>query len=282
MPTPQISFEFFPPRDLAASFNLWSAAQTLLPFQPRHVSVTYGAGGTTRALTHETVEALQAQGAEVAAHLTSLGASKAETLDVADRYWAAGIRDVVALRGDAPKEGDAQSGFASSLELIDALAARGFRVQVAAYPDPHPESRGAASDLEWLRAKFQTGASAAITQFFFDAETFLRFRDACADAGIAGPIIPGILPIHSWSSVQSFARRCRVAIPAELAAAFETAERDGRTELLALAHATELCSRLVDEGVEQLHFYTLNRPALTHDICRALGVRRQESLRAVA
>ncbi|MEM6728167.1 MAG: methylenetetrahydrofolate reductase [Pseudomonadota bacterium] len=279
MPAPTVSFEFFPPKDLPASFKLWEAAQALLPYAPRHVSVTYGAGGSTRTLTHETVEALTAQGANVAAHLTCVGASRAETLDVADRYREAGVRDIVALRGDGDRAAD---GFASSLELTEALAARGFNIHVGAYAEPHPESRGPAADLDWLRAKFQAGASLAVTQFFFEAETFLRFRDACADAGIAGPVVPGILPIHSWKSAKRFAAACGVSIPHELAQGFETAERHGRADLFALAHATELCSELTSEGVEHLHIYTLNRPNLTRQICTALGVQADMPLRKVA
>lgn len=242
--------------------------------------MTYGAGGTTRDLTHETVTALQAQGAQVAAHLTCVGASRDETLDIARNYKAAGVKEVVALRGDGFEA--RSDGFQDAVELTAALSAEGLDVQVGAYPEPHPESRGAAADLDWLRAKFQAGARCAITQFFFEAETFLRFRDACADAGIAGPIIPGILPIHSWRGAARFAKRCGTSIPPALAQAFDVAERDGRTDLLALAHATELCAELQDEGVDHLHFYTLNRPNLTRDVCRALGVTPQDGLRGVS
>lgn len=281
----KLSFEFFPPRDVAQAFTLWEAAQALLPLAPTHLSVTYGAGGTTRELTHDTVTALQRQGARVAAHLTCVDASRDDVLDVANRYRAAGVKDIVALRGDAPK-GKAfaphPQGFQTSLELVEALAAEGFNVHVGAYPEPHPESRGARADIEWLRAKFQAGARLAVTQFFFEAETFLRFRDACADAGVSGPIIPGILPIHNWDAASRFAKSCGTRIPPELAQAFETAKRDGREDLLALAHATELCGTLRDEGVDQFHFYTLNRPGLTRDICRALGVPLEEGLREVA
>ncbi|MEM1236647.1 MAG: methylenetetrahydrofolate reductase [Pseudomonadota bacterium] len=285
MSSVNLSFEFFPPRDVTASFSLWEAAQALLPLAPRHVSVTYGAGGTTRLLTHQTVEALQNQGAEVAAHLTCVDNDRTETLAIAQRYRRAGVRKIVALRGDAPQGEEFAphpQGFQNSLELVEALAADGFEVHVGAYPEAHPDSRGTQSDLEWLRAKFQAGASTAVTQFFFDAETFLRFRDACADAGISGQIVPGILPVHNWNSVARFAQRCGTTVPTDLAQAFETAQRDGREDLLALAHAAELCSTLIDEGVEDLHFYTLNRPGLTRDVCRALGVPVEETLRKVA
>lgn len=279
MPCPTLSFEFFPPRDLAASFRLWDAAQALLPLAPRHVSVTYGAGGSTRSLTHETVEALSAQGADVAAHLTCVGATKSETLEVARRYRAAGVRDVVALRGDGAT---CDGGFQTSLDLVEALAGEGFGVHVGAYAEPHPESRGRGADIEWLRAKFQVGATLAVSQFFFEAETFLRFRDACADAGIPGPVVPGILPVHDWRAAARFAERCGVKVPAELATGFETAERHGRAELFALSHATELCSTLIDEGVDHLHIYTLNRPTLTRTLCRALGITADEPVRKVA
>ncbi|MEM1302802.1 MAG: methylenetetrahydrofolate reductase, partial [Pseudomonadota bacterium] len=268
----KLSFEYFPPRDLQASFRLWEAVQALSPFAPAHVSVTYGAGGTTRDLTHETVEALQAQGTDVAAHLTCVGASRNDTLAVADRYAEAGVTKIVALRGDMPDGGPFSAhphGFASSIDLISALAQRGFEVHAGAYPDSHPDAATATANIDWLKAKIDAGATTAITQFFFHAETFLRFRDACAGAGITAPIVPGILPVHSWRQVERFAQRCGTPIPDDIAAGFETAVRDDRHDLFALAHATELCSDLRDEGVDHLHFYTLNRPDLTRDVLRA-------------
>lgn len=283
--SPTVSFEFFPPRDLAASFTLWETAQALLPFAPTQVSVTYGAGGTTRDLTHDTVVALQAQGANVAAHLTCVGATKAETLDVAARYQSAGVTDIVALRGDMPNGAPFQAhpeGFETSLELISALSDQGLKIQVGAYPDGHPDAESSAADIEWLRQKFQSGAKSAITQFFFDADTFLRFRDACADAGLNGAIIPGILPIHEWKKARSFAKRCGTSVPADLNQAFETAMRQDRHDLLALTHTSELCTRLIEEGVDHLHFYTLNRPDLTRDVLRALGCPAQTALRNAA
>ena len=285
----KLSFEYFPPRDLQASFRLWEAVQALSPFAPAHVSVTYGAGGTTRDLTHETVEALQSQGTDVAAHLTCVGATRAETLAVADRYKAAGVTKIVALRGDMPDGGpfSAQvNGFASSVDLISALAERGFEVHAGAYPDSHPDAASPSANIDWLKRKIDAGASTAITQFFFAPETFLRFRDACARAGITAPIVPGILPVHSWRQVERFAARCGTPVPDDIAAGFETAARDDRHDLFALAHATELCSALTDEGVDHLHFYTLNRPDLTRDVLRALGCPvqqiAQEPLRNVA
>ena len=279
MAIPSTSFEFFPPRSLPASFELWTALQELAALDPAYVSVTYGAGGATRALTHETVEAI-ARGRDlpICAHLTCVGASKAETLEVAERYAQAGVTQIMALRGDPPEGQSAfaphPQGFADSVALIRALAdMERFTIRVAAYPTPHPEAKDATSDVTWLKAKVEAGASEAVTQFFFDPEDFLRFRDRCDRGGIKVPILPGILPIPSWSQVTRFATRCGVSIPPRLDAKFQTALRDGRADLLALAECTALCDRLLTEGVEHLHFYTLNRPDLTRDVCRALGIR---------
>lgn len=288
MPAPRISFEFFPPKTLDASFRLWETVQMLAPLRPGFVSVTYGAGGTTRKLTHEAVEAIgRHYGLNVAAHLTCVDQTKAETLAIADAYHAAGVREIVALRGDAPKGADRftphPEGFASSVELVEALAADGrFRIRVGAYPEPHPESPDTAADVAWLKRKVAAGASSAITQFFFEAETFLRFRDACADAGIAAPVIPGILPIENWDGARRFAERCGAHVPQWMNDAFAAAKRDGREDLLAVALCTEMCDRLLSEGVEDLHFYTLNRPHLTRDVCHALGIAPQVVLEKVA
>jgi len=200
---PRISFEFFPPQSLDASFKLWETVQTLAPLNPEYVSVTYGAGGTTRALTHEAVKTIgQNYGLKVAAHLTCVDATRAETLAVAESYAAVGVTDIVALRGDPPKGAEKfvahPDGFANSVELVEALAKTGkFNIAVGAYPEPHPEAANPWADIDWLKRKIDAGANRAITQFFFEAETFLRFRDACAKAGISAPIIPGILPIVS-------------------------------------------------------------------------------------
>lgn len=288
MSAPQVSFEFFPPQSLEASFRLWDTVQTLAPLDPSFVSVTYGAGGTTRDLTREAVATLhKSSGLNVAAHLTCVNATKAETLAIAKDFAAAGVREIVALRGDAPK-GEARftpcdGGFANSVELIEALAATGdFKIRVGAYPDKHPEAASGQADIDWLKAKIDAGAAEAITQFFFEAETFFRFRDACAKAGIDAPIIPGILPIENWKGARNFAKRCGTTIPAWLEEAFEKAERDGRSDLLATAICTELCSDLMEGGVDRLHFYTLNRPELTRDVCHALGVTPKVQLQNVA
>lgn len=278
MPTPAVSFEVFPPRSIDASFKLWDTAHSLAPLEPRFFSVTYGAGGSTRDLTHDAAYTLhKTSGLPVAAHLTCVGASKSETMAVAQRFAKAGVTDLVALRGD-PQEGATQfephpDGFAHSVELIEALAQTGqFTLRVGAYPEKHPEAASQKANIDWLKAKIDAGASEAITQFFFEAETFLRFRDDCAKAGITAPITPGILPITNWTNARKFALRCGTSVPAWLDQAFDAALRDDRHDLLAKALCAELCSELVDEGVDCLHFYTLNRPELTREICHALGV----------
>ena len=288
MTTPRISFEFFPPKTLEASFRLWETIHTLAPLDPRFVSVTYGAGGTTRELTREAVGTLhKATGLNVAAHLTCVDASRAETLEIAEQFAAAGVSEIVALRGDPPKGAKGfvphPDGFANSCELIAALADTGkFTIRVGAYPEKHPEAVDQKADIDWLKRKIDAGASEAITQFFFEAETFFRFRDACAAAGINAPIIPGILPIENWVGARKFALSCGTQVPAWLDEAFDKAIRDNRHDLLATALATELCSDLLDGGVEDLHFYTLNRPELTRDVCHALGVTPKVRLRDVA
>ena len=288
MPAPRISFEFFPPKTLEASFQLWETAQMLAPLKPSFASVTYGAGGTTRKLTHEAVTTIGAHyGMNVAAHLTCVEATKAETLEIAGAYAEAGVTEIVALRGDAPKGSEKftahPDGFASSVELIEALAETGkFHIRVGAYPEAHPEAADMAANVDWLKRKIDAGASSAITQFFFEAESFFRFRDACEKAGIDAPIIPGILPIISWDGTKRFARSCGANIPEWLEDAFVAAKRDGREELLATVVATELCDNLLQGGVEDLHFYTLNRPTLTRDVCFALGIVPEVSLQNVA
>lgn len=288
MPTPSVSFEFFPPKSLEASFRLWDTVQVLAPLDPSFVSVTYGAGGTTRDLTRDAVATLHdTSGLNVAAHLTCVEATKDETLSVARDFAKAGVREIVALRGDPPKGASNfeahPDGFADSCELISALADMNtFKIRVGAYPEIHPEAADAAADIDWLKRKIDAGAHEAITQFFFEADTFFRFRDACEKAGIDAPIVPGILPIENWSGTQRFAKACGATIPAWLVDAFGKAQRDDRENLLATAVATELCSRLIDGGAEHLHFYTLNRPELTRDVCHALGVTPSVSLRDVA
>ncbi|KGJ22767.1 methylenetetrahydrofolate reductase [NAD(P)H] [Paracoccus sanguinis] len=279
---PAVSFEFFPPKTLDQSFRLWETARDLAPLGPDFVSVTYGAGGTTRQLTHEAVTALATHyGLNVAAHLTCVEATRAETMQIVDDYAAAGVSEIVALRGDAPQGAAAWAphpeGFASSVELIEAIAARGgFTIRCGAYPEPHPDSPDSAADVAFLKRKVDAGATSAITQFFFDPDTFFRFRDACAAAGIAAPVIPGILPIQSWAGAKRFAARCGTSVPAWAEDAFARAGKPGEAAL-AREIAVDLCTRLIEGGVDRLHFYTLNRPELTAEVCAALGIEATEA-----
>jgi len=288
MSTPRISFEFFPPQSIEASFRLWDTLGKLAPLSPEFVSVTYGAGGTTRDLTHDAVKTIHANyGVAVAAHLTCVNATREETLAIADSYAEAGVTEIVALRGDPPKGAGKftphPEGFASSVELVEALAKTGkFHLRVGAYPDPHPEAENLDACVEFLKRKVDAGANSAITQFFFEADTFFRFRDACADAGINAPIIPGILPVNNWTRVRRFASACGAHIPAWVDEAYEKAIRDDRETLLSTALCTELCTDLIEGGVGDLHFYTLNTPELTRDICAALGVTPKQALAQVA
>ena len=288
MRRPDVSFEFFPPRNIEATFRLWDTVQALSPLDPRFVSVTYGAGGTTRDLTREVVSTINKHsGLRVAAHLTCVNATREETLQIARDFAEAGVTDIVALRGDPPKGSDGfephPDGFLHSVELIEALRAEGdYNIRVGAYPDIHPEAASAAADIDWLKRKLDAGATEALTQFFFEAETFFRFRDACAKAGIEHAVVPGVLPIENWKGARRFAESCGTKIPAWVGEAFDKAERDGRSDLLATAICTELCSELIEGGVDKLHFYTLNRPELTRDVCHALGVVPEARLENVA
>jgi methylenetetrahydrofolate reductase (NADPH) len=279
-----LSFEVFPPRNLNASFKLWRTIEELASLDPSFVSVTYGAGGSTREVSRAAVDVIYQQyGIDVAGHLTCVDATRAQVMDVAHSYADAGARQIVALRGD-PSDTDAgfqasEDGFQSSLELISALADTGkFKVRVAAYPHTHPEAANARADIDMLKAKFDAGAHSAITQFFFESDDFLRFRDQCADAGITQKIIPGILPVENWKKTKSFAARCGASTPVWLDKAFENTLDQSEHDLLSTAICTELCDDLLTHGVEDLHFYTLNDPSLTRTVCRALG-RTQRELR---
>ncbi|MEO0402328.1 MAG: methylenetetrahydrofolate reductase [Pseudomonadota bacterium] len=282
-----LSFETFPPKSLDASFHLWDTVQTLAPLSPRFVSVTYGAGGTTQSLTQEAAKTLRkTSGLPVAAHLTCTGQTRAEVMHTAARYADAGVTDIVALRGDPAGGGTFEAhadGFADSIELITALAGLNrFTLRVGAYPGGHPDATSMAQNIDWLKAKIDAGASEALTQFFFEADTFLRFRDACADAGITARITPGILPVSNWDRAKSFAARCGTPVSAATTTAFDRAEREDRAALFALTHCADLCDTLLDEGVNALHFYTLNRPDLTLKVCRALGLVRPRTISNVA
>jgi methylenetetrahydrofolate reductase (NADPH) len=279
---PTVSFEFFPPVDAATEQTLWASLRRLAPLRPSFVSVTYGADGSTRDRTHAAVARIATETDLTSVpHLTCVGARRAEIIAIARRYWATGIRHIVALRGD-PAAGmtayvPTPGGFAYAAELVAGLRrVADFEISVAGYPETHPEARSAAADLEHLKAKVDAGASRVITQFFFDADVFLRFRDRCVAAGIRVPIVPGILPVTRFAQLQRFAARCGASIPDWLARRFHGLDDDPETRpLISAAVAIDLVTQLRRAGIEQFHFYTLNRAELTYAICHALGVRAQ-------
>jgi methylenetetrahydrofolate reductase (NADPH) len=276
----QFSFEFFPPRDAAVEARLWQTVERLAPLKPAFVSVTYGADGSTRERTHEIVTRIHERTGLVSApHLTCVGASRNEVLEVAQRYWDAGIRHVVALRGDPPKGSAAYvphpDGFAWASELVAGLKTIGdFEISVAAYPEVHPEAPGPEADLENLRRKVDAGASRAITQFFFDTDAFLRFRDRAAAAGIGVPIVPGILPITRFPQMLEFAAACGASVPDWLQERFEGLDDDADTRaMIAASVAIDMVETLRRHGVTDFHFYTLNRAELVYAICHCLTHR---------
>ncbi len=280
----RVSFEFFPPGDDAMGGQLWAAIQRLAPLRPNFVSVTYGADGSTRTRTHECVERiLRETDLVVAPHLTCVGAAREEVLRIARDYWRLGVRQLVALRGDVP---DTQlssggryepyaDGFAFASDLVRGLAGVGnFDVSVAAYPEGHPETGTVDADLENLQRKVDAGATRAITQFFFETDAFLRYRDRCAASGIHVNIVPGILPITRFPQLLRFAARCGATIPDWLHRRFDGLDDDAETRRLIAAHvAIEQVQRLRHHGVDEFHFYTLNRAELTYAICHAMGLR---------
>jgi methylenetetrahydrofolate reductase (NADPH) len=275
-----VSFEVFPPTDPEMQVTLWNSVRRLSLLAPRFVSVTYGADGSTRDRTLEVVQRLMADTSlTVAPHVTSIGSSREEILGLARLYWKRGIRHLVALRGDAPSSNVGMTApvdtFRWGLDLVRGLrSVADFDISVAAYPETHPQATSAKDDLDNLRAKIDAGATRAITQFFFDNGAYLRFRDACAAAGITAPIVPGILPINRFPQVQRFARRCGATIPAWLSNRFEGLDDDDETRrLLGAAVAVEQVEHLQRHGVREFHFYTLNRADLPYAVCHALGIR---------
>jgi len=275
---PAISFEFFPPKTAEMEARLWRAIKRLEPLAPRFVSVTYGADGGTRARTHATVTRLLRETTLIpAAHLTCVGAARGEIDDVARGYWAAGVRHIVALRGDpsggvegryAPHPG----GYAFAADLVAGLRrVADFEISVAAFPETHPEAASPEADLDNLKRKLDAGADRAITQFFFDSEVYLRFVDRARAAGIAAPIVPGIFPISNFKRTVAFAARCGASVPTWLAARFADLDDDPEARnLVAAATAAEQCRFLQARGVSEFHFYTLNRAELTAATCRML------------
>src|SRR5450631_4521799 len=279
-----VSFEFFPPSDDAMGRQLWDSLQRLAPLQPNFVSVTYGADGSTRARTHDCVlRIMRETDLTVAPHLTCVGASRTDVLNIAEDYWRQGVRHLVALRGDAPAADLAADrryrpragGFAYASDLVAGLATVGkFEVSVAAYPEGHPESGSIDADLENLKRKVDAGAGRAITQFFFETDVFLRYRDRCAAAGIRVPLVPGILPITRFPQLLRFAGRCGASVPQWLRQRFDGLDDDPETRRMIAAHvAIEQVHRLQEHGIEEFQFYTLNRAELTYAICHAMGLR---------
>ena len=277
---PDVSFEFFPPHSEKAEATLWKSVERLKALQPRFVSVTYGADGSTRERTHNAVaRILRETSLTTAPHLTCVGASRGEIDDIAREYWDMGIRHLVALRGDAPKGADCYEphpdGYAYASDLVAGLRKIGdFEISVAAYPEVHPEAPDADFDLDNLKRKLDAGATRAITQFFFDVDVFLRFRDRCAAAGIESPIVPGILPITRFPQLEKFATACGASVPDWLRQWFAGLDDDAETrQMIAASVAIDQVRRLEAEGISEFHFYTLNRSELAFAICHALGVR---------
>ena len=286
----KVSFEFFPPNDAAMEQTLWQSVERLAPLRPRFVSVTYGADGSTRARTHNVVmRMLRETSLTSAPHLTCIGAPREEILEIARRYWDNGVRHIVALRGDPPAAGEGRTpyvphsgGFAYAADLVAGLKrVADFEITVAAYPETHPEAPDAHFDLDNLRRKIDAGAARAITQFFFNTDSFLRFRDRCAQAGILAPIVPGILPITRFPQLLRFAERCGASVPEWLRDRFDGLDDDPDTRrLISASIAIAQVQALQRHGVEEFHFYTLNRAELTYAICHSLGLRPQPAAAA--
>ena len=278
-----VSFEFFPPKTEKMAETLWESVQTLAPLQPRFVSVTYGAGGSTRERTHQTVERiLKETPLTPAAHLTCVGASRGEVDEVAREYWDLGVRHIVALRGD-PSEPGAKyqphaEGYRDATELVEGLKkVAPFDISVAAYPECHPDSSSRSFDIENLTRKVDAGADRAITQFVFSADCFFRFRDDAAAAGLDVEIVPGILPVSNVATTRRFAATCGASIPQWLDDLFEGLDDlPAARQLIAATVAAELCGQLYAGGVRHFHFYTLNRAELSYAICHLLGVRAEK------
>ncbi|MCC7426097.1 MAG: methylenetetrahydrofolate reductase [Alphaproteobacteria bacterium] len=291
LPPPLLSFEFFPPKNQAMEDALWAAIRRLEPLAPRFVSVTYGAGGSTRERTHATVTRIRAETSLTpAAHLTCVAATRAEVDGVARAYWEAGIRHIVALRGDPPAGIDPSGytphpgGYAYAADLVAGLRRIGdFDISVAAYPEMHPQAASAAADLDNLKRKIDAGATRAITQYFFDTDTSLRFLDRCHAAGITVPIVPGILPVTNFQQVVKFSAMCGASVPGWMAELFQGLEDDLETRrMVAAAVAAEQCRLLQANGIDEFHFYTLNRADLAYAIAHILGVRPARKAEAAA
>lgn len=277
---PLVSFEFFPPKTAEMEARLWDAVKRLEPLAPRFVSVTYGAGGSTRERTHNTVRRILAETTLTpAAHLTCVGATREEVDQVAREYWDSGVRHIVALRGDSPEGMGGYKphpgGYPYAVDLVAGLRKIGdFEISVAAYPEIHPDASNAGADLDNLKRKIDAGATRAITQYFFDGHPFLDFLERARKAGITVPIVPGILPVTNFQQVVKFSAACGAAVPPWLARLFEGLDGDPETRrLVAATVAAEQCRALQANGINEFHFYTLNRADLTYAICHVLGLR---------
>lgn len=274
-----VSFEFFPPKSAAMEQQLWDAITQLAPLQPDFVSVTYGAGGSTRERTHATVARIVRETELVpAAHLTCVAASRDDITEIAEQYWQAGVRHIVALRGDPPPESGGRfephpQGYANAAELVAGLKAQhDFDISVAAYPEVHPEASSAEADLDNLKAKLDAGASRAITQFFFSTDAYFRFLDKALAAGITAPILPGIMPVTSFAAIRRMS--ANTLIPGWMETMFEgLGQRHGSRALISAVVAADMCRRLYEGGVRDFHFYTLNRAEQAYAICHLLGLR---------
>ena len=285
----EVSFEFFPPKTDKMNEALWEAVAMLEPLGPRFVSVTYGAGGSTRERTHATVARIARETrVPAAAHLTCVGASKAEIEAVARDYWDAGVRHIVALRGDPPEVGGSfaphPDGYKSAADLVEGLRRiHPFEISVSAYPEVHPEASNAASDLDNLKRKLDAGATRAISQFFFQPDTFFRFRDRVAAAGIVAEIVPGIMPVSNFASTKRISVMCGTEVPSWMGRLFEGLDDlPAARQLVAATIAAELCRRLYAGGTRHFHFYTLNRAELSYAICHLLGLRGQATAQRAA
>ncbi len=286
LPAPALSFEFFPPKNEALEAQLWTCIRRLEPLAPRFVSVTYGAGGSTQARTHATVARIVSETSLLpAAHLTCVGASRGEVDDVARQYWDAGVRHIVALRGDAPAGEEYvphPQGYAYAADLVAGLKrVADFEISVAAYPETHPSALSADHDVDNLKRKLDAGATRAITQYFFEGPLFLRFLDRALAAGITAPIVPGIMPVSNYAQAAKFSAMCGTSVPAWMGPLFEGTEGDAETRrMIAAIVAAEQVRLLQVNGVDEFHFYTLNRPDLTYAIAHLLGVRPVNSASA--
>ncbi|MBY0337609.1 MAG: methylenetetrahydrofolate reductase [NAD(P)H] [Acetobacteraceae bacterium] len=289
LPVPKLSFEFFPPKNEKMEGELWASIRRLEPLGPRFVSVTYGAGGSTRTRTHDTVARLVKETSLTpAAHLTCVGATRDEVDEVARAYWEAGVRHIVALRGDPPAGASRYEphpgGYAQAEDLVRGLRKIGdFDISVGAYPEMHPAALSADADLDFLKRKLDAGANRAITQYFFDTDVYLRFLDRCHAAGITVPIVPGIMPVTSFAGVKRFSAMCGASVPAWLEKLFEGLDEDANTrQLVAATVAAEQVRILQANGVDEFHIYTLNRADLTYAIAHILGARPKVTAEAAA